>query len=436
MQRNIRLEIHFYSRREASVSIITNATGLMDKFGKLLLFTGLSLRQLHNLGRIEPTESLANKLVSMGNIHDSEMTSVSNQVDIVDPKDHPGDKQFIVTLIFDDDKASLLLDHKGFGVLGEGVNYFAPQSAFILFRFLTKSYASNDTFLRALAIAASSCGTAYHKNAISLYNQQRLTLDITKTAIAQAYNRGSSIDTYPQLPRTDEYPISRLPSSRSLRDASGSFCESCGIPAPTKYVEFYENVGALVMRFHRSAKGNLCKPCINKYFWDFTGKTMLLGWWGIISFIVTPLILINNTLRFIGSIGLKKPRQQIPGGPSSFWVLTALAGYILLGLFLFSFLAVSSEASINQSTSIESCALKLVNLDTYLIFNGKDVKQICDSAIKQYPDYYSIAYGSPRTPIICREEIDGVEAIVVDTDDAGSGGSQMCRSLYEMMDEK
>jgi hypothetical protein len=45
MQKNIRLEIHFYSRKEASVSIITNASGQMDKFGKLLLLTGFSLRQ-------------------------------------------------------------------------------------------------------------------------------------------------------------------------------------------------------------------------------------------------------------------------------------------------------------------------------------------------------------------------------------------------------
>jgi hypothetical protein len=43
-------------------------------------------------------------------------------------------------------------------------------------------------------------------------------------------------------------------------------CQSCGVEAPTKYVEFYQNIGALFMRFSKSIKGILCKNCINHCF--------------------------------------------------------------------------------------------------------------------------------------------------------------------------
>ena len=46
----------------------------------------------------------------------------------------------------------------------------------------------------------------------------------------------------------------------------GPLCQACGVEAPTKYVEFHQNVGALVMRFHKSYKGHMCKSCIHKYF--------------------------------------------------------------------------------------------------------------------------------------------------------------------------
>lgn len=85
-------------------------------------------------------------------------------------------------------------------------------------------------------------------------------------------------------------------------------CQNCGVEAPTKYVEFYQNIGALIMRFSKSIKGNLCKNCINEYFWSYTGITAILGWWGIISFIVTPFILLNNIVRYLGTLGLQPPR--------------------------------------------------------------------------------------------------------------------------------
>ncbi len=75
-------------------------------------------------------------------------------------------------------------------------------------------------------------------------------------------------------------------------------CQNCGIEAPTKYVAFYQNIGALVVRFSRSIEGELCKSCIHRYFWSYTGVNCTLGWWGYISLVVTPFFILNNTFRY------------------------------------------------------------------------------------------------------------------------------------------
>jgi HEAT repeat protein len=82
-------------------------------------------------------------------------------------------------------------------------------------------------------------------------------------------------------------------------------CKCCGMEAPTKYVEFYQTIGALVVRYHKQVKGNLCKSCINKYFWRFTLINLTLGWWGIISFVLTPFLILNNLIYYLGTLKLK-----------------------------------------------------------------------------------------------------------------------------------
>lgn len=86
--------------------------------------------------------------------------------------------------------------------------------------------------------------------------------------------------------------------------AGASYCQDCGVVAETKYVSFYQNIGALVMRFTKSVDGYFCKSCIHKHFWQMSGTTFLLGWWGTISFIITPFILMNNFFRYLFCLGM------------------------------------------------------------------------------------------------------------------------------------
>jgi len=82
-------------------------------------------------------------------------------------------------------------------------------------------------------------------------------------------------------------------------------CENCGIEAQTKYVKFYQNIGMLIIRQTKTIEGNFCKLCIHKNFWKFFLITLFLGWWGIISFLITPFFLINNIFRYIMNLGME-----------------------------------------------------------------------------------------------------------------------------------
>ncbi|MGH9763595.1 MAG: hypothetical protein ACREDR_32705 [Blastocatellia bacterium] len=76
-------------------------------------------------------------------------------------------------------------------------------------------------------------------------------------------------------------------------------CDSCGVRAPTKYAAFHQHIGAVVLMFHQRYRGNLCRECINTIFRRTTLTTLGLGWWGMISVIVTPFVLIHNVVRYL-----------------------------------------------------------------------------------------------------------------------------------------
>jgi hypothetical protein len=85
-----------------------------------------------------------------------------------------------------------------------------------------------------------------------------------------------------------------------------SVCQICGVQAPTKYNEFYANIGMLFARQQKEIKAEMCRNCTDKYFWKFTLTNLFLGWWGIISFFATCGYMVNNIFRYIFTLNLKK----------------------------------------------------------------------------------------------------------------------------------
>jgi len=76
-------------------------------------------------------------------------------------------------------------------------------------------------------------------------------------------------------------------------------CDSCGVKAPTRYAAFHQHIGAIVLMFHQRYRGNMCRECIDSIFKRTTLTTLGLGWWGMISMIVTPFVLIHNVVRYL-----------------------------------------------------------------------------------------------------------------------------------------
>ncbi|HKP53634.1 MAG TPA: hypothetical protein VJ183_13405 [Chloroflexia bacterium] len=110
-------------------------------------------------------------------------------------------------------------------------------------------------------------------------------------------------------------------------------CQFCGSHAPTKYVAFYSNIGFFLARREREVKGELCKQCINKHFWEFTLVNLLLGWWGIASFFFTIFFLINNTVRYIGARRLPAvARARQPADYRPPWAITRTLVFLVLAL--------------------------------------------------------------------------------------------------------
>lgn len=84
-------------------------------------------------------------------------------------------------------------------------------------------------------------------------------------------------------------------------------CQRCGAVAPLKYIEFHRHVGMLVLMHHTTTRAHLCRNCIGAVYWSHTGVTALAGWWGIISFFVTPFVLIYNTIKYLMALSLAAP---------------------------------------------------------------------------------------------------------------------------------
>ena len=84
-------------------------------------------------------------------------------------------------------------------------------------------------------------------------------------------------------------------------------CQVCGLEAETRYIVLYQVIGAVVILYHTWVAGQLCKTCIHRHFWSKTTTTLLLGWWGLISLLITPFVLINNVIRYALCFGMTPP---------------------------------------------------------------------------------------------------------------------------------
>lgn len=133
---------------------------------------------------------------------------------------------------------------------------------------------------------------------------------------------------------------------------SGITCHICGRTSPLKRVKLLQNIGLFLVRKTRTIEGSLCKECINKYFAQFTITTLLLGWWGVVSFFVTPFYLLNNLKTFLSSTKLRSEPRNKNGQELYAWSVFCVTIVIFLALALAIINSPASSGSYESSSSL------------------------------------------------------------------------------------
>jgi hypothetical protein len=75
-----------------------------------------------------------------------------------------------------------------------------------------------------------------------------------------------------------------------------STCQACQRVCATSRVTLMQNIGFVIARQSKNLTAELCRECGLKMANEMTLITFFFGWWGVISFILTPIILITNVV--------------------------------------------------------------------------------------------------------------------------------------------
>jgi len=78
-------------------------------------------------------------------------------------------------------------------------------------------------------------------------------------------------------------------------------CDLCRSPKSVRAVTFLQNIGLVVVRLNKQVQGVFCGRCIRSTFWSCTLTTLFFGWWGFVSCIATPIILVANVVTLLRS---------------------------------------------------------------------------------------------------------------------------------------
>ncbi len=78
-------------------------------------------------------------------------------------------------------------------------------------------------------------------------------------------------------------------------------CDICRERVPVKKLGFNRHIGAVVLMFRKNTNGWFRRDCSWDLFKVYTPVTFFLGWWGFLSFFITPIVLVYNVVNLIRS---------------------------------------------------------------------------------------------------------------------------------------
>jgi len=158
------LEINFHQQDEASVFLENTTSGEEEKFGEILLFCCVALRTIVNFGNHQAAELIAMTLSQVGgNLKELAGHDSPDAAKLIDYPGSAGRKRFLVTLGFSSDNFNFQYKPKGFGLLGIGTGYYAPNAVMLLLRYLTKKRLDDEEFIERLENAVEQCGAIYYR---------------------------------------------------------------------------------------------------------------------------------------------------------------------------------------------------------------------------------------------------------------------------------
>lgn len=97
-----------------------------------------------------------------------------------------------------------------------------------------------------------------------------------------------------------------------VEDYPGGRCQRCGVLAPTFDVTFHRHIGLILIFMHSQVRGRFCRKCVGTTYRECQLTTLLAGWWGLLSFFITPVVLVMNRIRSLPiRWGLEEP--ELPG---------------------------------------------------------------------------------------------------------------------------
>src|SRR4029078_13093079 len=87
-------------------------------------------------------------------------------------------------------------------------------------------------------------------------------------------------------------------------------CVMCAERPAVPVARIRENIGKLVARRHVTYAGRFCPSCLHRCYARATARTFFLGWWGLVSLLVTPIFLIANALCY------RRALREVGGTPA------------------------------------------------------------------------------------------------------------------------
>lgn len=174
------------------------------------------------------------------------------------------------------------------------------------------------------------------------------------TSGANPYQQAPGPGPYQQAPGPHPYPYPYPPAQvpgppYQQMAAPGPYppvaaCQMCGA-TPAAPVTVRGHQGMLVVMRFLKREGLFCRTCALASFRDMQADTMVLGWWGPLSLVITPFVLLSNLSALSGIRRIPEPvtagfRPPLDPGKPVFKRPAGMLALIpmgLVGLAVFAF---------------------------------------------------------------------------------------------------